>query len=89
MDFATLVETADRDDGPFGDHLKRILISVTQLPTVMQALRQSLTNPDMGKGTDGFQRLVSAGVLKLTPDGRGVLTCELYRRYLSTHVAGD
>ena len=34
MDFPTLLSTADRDEGPFGDHLKRILVSVSQLPEV-------------------------------------------------------
>lgn len=86
MDFATLMATADREDGAFGDHLKRILISVSQLPSVFQALRESLTHPDMTTQTDGFQRLLAAGVLKQTPDNRVVLACELYRRYLSAHV---
>ncbi|MGV3614169.1 MAG: AAA-like domain-containing protein [Fimbriimonas sp.] len=86
MDYRTLVETAGRDDGAFGDHLKRILISVTQLPTVHQALRHSLTQPEMTSQTDGFQRLLAAGVLKQTVDNRIVLTCELYRRYLASHV---
>jgi hypothetical protein len=86
MDFSTLMATADRDDGAFGDHLKRILISVTQLPSVFQALKESLVQPTMTAQTDGFQRLLAAGVLKQMPDNRIVLACELYRRYLSAHV---
>jgi len=87
LDFPTLLATADRDDGAFGDHLKRILISVTQLPSVFQALKHSLTHPDMTTQTDGFQRLLAAGVLKQVADNRVVLACELYRRYLSLHVS--
>ncbi len=86
MDFPTLMATAEREDGAFGDHLKRILISVSQLPSVYQALKESLTHPEMTTQTDGFQRLLAAGVLKQTPDNRIVLSNELYRRYLSTHV---
>ncbi len=86
MDFQTLLATADRDDGPFGDHLKRILISVMQLPSVFQALKQSMTHPDMTSQTDGFQRLLAAGVLKQVADNRVVLSCELYRQYLAAHV---
>lgn len=86
MDFSTLMATAGRDDGAFGDHLKRILISVTQLPSVHDALRESLTHPDMTTQTDGFQRLLASGVLKQTSDNRVVLACELYRRYLGAHV---
>jgi len=85
MDFATLMATADRDDGAFGDHLKRILVSVTQLPTVMQALKTSLTDSTVSQA-DGYQRLIAAGVLKLTPDNRLTVACELYRRYLTQHV---
>ncbi len=86
MDFATLMSTADREDGPFADHLKRIFISVTQIPSVHDALRQSLTHPSMSTQTDGLQRLLAAGVLKQTTDNRVVLACELYHRYLSTHM---
>lgn len=85
MDYGALRAAADRNDGPFGDHLKRILVSVTQIPAVHQALRQSLTHPEMTQ-TDGFRRLLAAGVLKQTSDDRIVLTCELYRRYLSAHM---
>ena len=55
MDFQTLMNTADRDDGAFEDHLKRILISVTQLPSVFQALKASMAHPDMTTHNDGFQ----------------------------------
>src|SRR6185312_12810832 len=37
MSFSTLIETADRDDGPFADHLKRMLIAVTHTPSVLSA----------------------------------------------------
>jgi len=87
LDLSAMLATADRDDGAFGDHLKRILVSVTQLPTVHDALKQSMTHPDMTPQTDGFQRLLSAGVLKQTPDNRIVLACELYRRYLAAHLS--
>ncbi|MDR3689194.1 MAG: AAA-like domain-containing protein [Fimbriimonas sp.] len=86
VDFGELVANADRDDGVFGDHLKRILLSVTQLPSVLSALRQSLTHPDMSAQADGIQRLLAAGVLKQLPDNRLVLANELYRRYLSAQI---
>lgn len=88
MDLPTMFATSDRDDGAFGDHLKRILISVTQLPSVLEALKQSMTQPDMTPQTDGFHRLLSAGVLKQTFDNRVVLACDLYCKYLGSHLAG-
>ncbi len=86
MDFTTLMATADRDDGPFGDHLKRILISVSQLPSVLDALRNSLSNPEL-RDTDGYHRLLAAGIVNQTGDRSVRLRCELYRRYLSQHLS--
>ncbi len=85
MDFPTLLATADRDDGPFGDHLKRILVSVSQLPEVVEALRASLRSPDL-KDAAGYPRLLSAGVVRQRADGQTELRCEAYRRYLSEHL---
>ena len=85
MDFPTLLATADRDDGPFGDHLKRILVSVSQLPEVVEALRASLRSPDL-RDAAGYPRLLSAGIVRQRPDGLTELRCEAYRRYLSEHL---
>jgi len=76
---------ADKEDGPFGDHLKRLLVSVTQLPTVWEALMQSLTSPDLAD-SDGLYRLVAAGILIRT-QRRYELRYELYRRYLTYYFA--
>ena len=35
MDFAALLAKVDQHEGPFGDHLKRILVAVSQMPEVM------------------------------------------------------
>jgi len=86
MDFPTLLAQADRDDGPFGDHLKRILVAVSQLPEVLEALRSSLESPQL-RDAEGFHRLVSAGVMYQMGDNKIAFTCELYRRYLRMHLA--
>jgi hypothetical protein len=86
MDFPTLLAQADRDEGPFGDHLKRILVAVSQLPEVLEALRSSLENPQL-RDAEGFHRLVSAGVMYQMGDNKIAFTCELYRRYLRMHLA--
>jgi hypothetical protein len=85
MDLPTLLANADRDDGPFGDHLKRILVAVSQLPEVMAALRSSLDSPQL-REVDGLHRLVSAGVMYQTGDNKLAYSCELYRRYLQGHM---
>jgi hypothetical protein len=87
MEFPALVAKADQDGGPFGDHLKRILVAVSQMPEVMEALRASLESPQL-KDADGFHRLLAAGVVYQSGDNRIDFSCELYRRYLRMHLAG-
>ncbi|AIE85542.1 AAA-like domain-containing protein [Fimbriimonas ginsengisoli] len=85
LTFGALLETADQDDGPFGDHLKRMLIAVSHVPSVLAAVRSSLAMLPPAEA-DGVERLIAAGVLKETP-GQGVdLACDLYARYLARHV---
>lgn len=86
MGLDELIASADRDDGPFGDHLKRILISVSQIPGVLDALRASLHNPEL-RDTDGYHRLLAAGIVQQASDRTVRLRCELYRRYLQQHLA--
>jgi serine/threonine protein kinase len=86
MDFPSLLANAARDDGPFGDHLKRILVAVSQLPEVVAALKSSLESPQL-KDAEGIHRLLSSGVLYQTSDNRIAFTCDLYRQYLGSHLA--
>jgi serine/threonine protein kinase len=85
MDFPALLAQADRDDGPFGDHLKRILVAVSQLPEVLEVLRSSAATSPL-KDASGFHRLVSAGIMLQTGGNEIQYTCELYRKYLSLHL---
>ncbi|HLK15177.1 MAG TPA: AAA-like domain-containing protein [Fimbriimonadaceae bacterium] len=85
MPFSEMLALAASDEGPFGDHLRRILISVSQLPDVMEALRASITNPEV-KESEAVHRLVSAGVVRQVGGNRLELMCELYRIYLAAHL---
>jgi hypothetical protein len=85
MDYETLLETSARDDGPYGDHLKRILISVSQMPTVLDALRGSISDPEIQE-SEGLYRLIASGVATQISGNKVSLMCELYRNYLSAHV---
>lgn len=85
LDYPTLIETADRDDGPFADHLKRVLFAVSQAPEVLSTLRSSLAKgpiPD----SETVQRLIAAGVLTLTSEGSATIACDLYSQYLARHL---
>lgn len=84
-DFPTLMATADREDGPFGDHLKRILISVSQLPEVIEAMRASWDSPQIAD-TPGYHRLLASGVVQQTQDKKIDFRNKLYRRYMTAHL---
>ncbi|RYG35440.1 hypothetical protein EON81_12695, partial [bacterium] len=86
MSFAEMLEYADEDEGPFGDHLKRILISVSQMPSVVEALRHSLAASGI-RDTEGYHRLLAAGVIRPVRNGPAVFSCQLYRRYLGVRLA--
>lgn len=85
MSFPELMERADHDDGPFGDHLKRILVSVSQLPNVLNAVQTPMDSAELLE-TDAYYRLLAAGVIVSSNDGKIRFRCELYRRYLDGHL---
>jgi AAA domain-containing protein len=85
MVFDRLLEQALSGDGPFGGHLKRLLLSVTSLPQVRETLLRSLSEPQLAH-TDGLHRLVAGGVLVQTAPNRYELPSKLYRDYLSREL---
>jgi len=87
MSFEALIAAGASDAGPFGDHLKRLLLSVTQLPTVMNALVDSLSSPVL-EDSEALYRLVAAGVLVRKSHQGYELANELYRRYLRSRLQG-
>jgi hypothetical protein len=84
IDFSTFTQTAAQDAGPYGDHLKRVLYSVSQEPGVLNALKASLTFRP-ARDEDSVQRLIAAGILKEVGDTIE-LSCDLYTQYLSRHL---
>jgi hypothetical protein len=80
-----LKELACSDDGPFGDHLKRVLVSVSQLEGVLIAMRNSLTNVVLADSRD-VQRLLAAGILVRRSSSNYEVRTKLYREYLSKRL---
>jgi len=77
---------ADHDDGPFGDHLNRLLISLQQDQNLVQELRGFLlSGSPLSNST--FYRLRSAGVLAGETTDEPRPRCDLYARYLKKHLA--
>ena len=80
-----LLASVDRDDGPFGDHLRRVLVSVSQLSTVRDTVKEVLANRFVESSPE-VDRLVAAGILTKNSVGNHLIRCKLYRRYLARHL---
>lgn len=89
---------ADADDGPYGDHLKRILFMLAGNEALKDVLRGLLHGKPILDGTT-FDRLRSAGLLASPPkdnaqgkpQGRpqdnAQFRCAIYRSFLARHLA--
>ena len=76
---------ADRDEGPFGDHLRRILVLLAQdagLCEVVRGILQGRPCPT----AESFYRLRSAGLIAGDSARDVKLRCQLYANYLERHL---
>ncbi len=76
---------ADREDGPFGDHLRRILIGVSADSELLKAVAGILSGGST-IAADVFYRLRSAGILTGGSASEARLRCRLYERFLARHI---
>ncbi|HYJ45466.1 MAG TPA: AAA-like domain-containing protein [Pyrinomonadaceae bacterium] len=76
---------ADRDEGPYGDHLRRILVLLARDPALCEVVRGVLRGEPCPTVED-FYRLRSAGVMagESAQDVRP--RCQLYATYLKRHL---
>jgi serine/threonine protein kinase len=85
LSFAEFTSQAARDEGPFGDHLRRILVSLAQDQTLCDVVRKLLS--DRPSSTlDAFYRLRSAGVVSGESAREMRPRCHLYQMYLAQHL---
>jgi serine/threonine protein kinase len=85
-DLAELEAIADRDDGPFGDHLRRIAASLEQDPALCEVARGILHNTAACSTQENFYRLRSAGLIA-GDSARDVRPrCRLYATYLEKRL---
>lgn len=85
IDLAALERQADDDDGPFGDHLRRLRISLIQDPELAEAMQTVMASGDCPT-PELFYRLRSAGLLS-GEWGRVVrVRCRLYTSYLARYL---
>lgn len=84
MSFDELEPAANRDDGPFGDHLRRILVLLARDPDLTEAVRGLLQGA--APSHDAFFRLRSSGLLRGENAGNSGFRCALYSGYLRRHL---
>jgi hypothetical protein len=79
-----VIESADREDGPFRDHLARAVEPVladAELSAAVREVRAGRACPP-----EAFYRLRSAGILVGASGDRARLRCGLYERYLAARL---
>jgi hypothetical protein len=80
---------AVKDDGPYGDHLRRMLVVLARNPPLLDATRDFLRN-GRTVGAADFYRLRRAGILVGGSPFEARARCRLYAEYLQRHLdAGE
>jgi DNA-binding winged helix-turn-helix (wHTH) protein len=85
MEFAFLESEADRDDGPLGDHLRRILGKLEKDPAICGVMRGVLDG-EACPNLESFYRLRSAGLIVGDSVSEPMPRCRLYANYLKRHL---
>jgi serine/threonine protein kinase len=82
---AQLEAAADLDEGPFGDHLRRLLLSLAGDPALREVV-QSVLKGKPAANTDSFYRLRSAGLMAGDSVRDLRPRCQLYATYWEKHL---
>lgn len=80
-----LEQVASDDEGPFGDHLRRLLWVLRDQQQLRKTLQQVL-NGNGCDDEDAFQRLLAAGFVVGESRKTAHTRCELYVRYMRDHL---
>jgi DNA-binding SARP family transcriptional activator len=86
VDLATLESSADHEESPFSDHLRRLQFLLNREKDLELAVRDLLRNRSCPVGAP-FYRLRSAGVILGDTPESAHLRCGLYFRYLESRFS--
>lgn len=86
LDVASFERQAPDDEGFFGDHLRRLLVLLTQDDELCDAVRTVLGGGPC-PSAEAFYRLRSAGIMAGESAYDGRLRCQLYFKYLQQHLS--
>lgn len=81
----TFAALADQDKGPFGDHLRRILVLLAASENLADDVRELLRNRPV-RTVDAFFRLRAAGIVSGTCRDDAQFRCRIYESYLRRHL---
>ena len=81
----TFEAQADRDDGLFGDHLRRILVLLAKDPALTDIVRGVLKGQPCPT-PESFYRLHSSSIMSSNTQTDVRPRCQLYASYLSRHL---
>jgi hypothetical protein len=81
-----LERQAEHDEGPFGDHLQRLLMSLNQDPALRDVVRGLLEGGRPCRTAESFYRLRSAGVFIGNSAREAKPRCRPYSAYLKQHL---
>jgi hypothetical protein len=82
---STFAAQTDRDEGVFGDHLRRILVLLAKSPELMEIVRGLLQGRPC-PSLDSFYRLRTAGLLTGDSPHDARPRCQVYETYLKRHL---
>jgi hypothetical protein len=85
LDLTTFKVQAERDDGVFNDHLRRLLILLSKESGLCEVVR-SVLRGQASASSESFLRLRSAGVLAGESNCEMRMRCQLYASYLKRHL---
>jgi hypothetical protein len=86
IQFDQFVAQADRDEGIFGDHLRRMLVLLAKDAALCDVVRGVLHGQPCPDSTS-FYRLRSAGLIKGDSPPQARPRCEIYGSFLKGHLA--
>jgi DNA-binding SARP family transcriptional activator len=86
-DLATLEAQGDRDEGPFGDHLRRLLAFLAQREDLLGVMRELLQGATCSS-LESFYQLRSAGLIAGDSLSEARPRCRLYADYFKRHLFG-
>jgi len=81
-----LLALADTDEGPFGDHLRRILVLLVRDKKLL-GMVQGLVHGEPITDPTSFYRLRSGGLITGTSAQDSRFRCGIYRTYLARHLS--